>query len=222
MAYSSMDRFADWSTEWDSDAVQNSLKASAAYTKDNKFAEDYAGLEEDGSSRVDDGDDWRELAFDDPPKTAAEYEELVNDWSSAGYDVRAIDMGDNYMHSNIAVRPGSFGAGDETAPVDTTGPSYNEVAPTLSPQIAGAIERTSSYRDRAWSGQMAQDVYGKSNSLAEGNTLGIPVNAIRGGEPNTNQALRAADSETARYFDPEKFKLDLKNQVQQTIREKFT
>ena len=187
MEYKRMEDFAKWSTEWDSDAKHNSLKASGAYNENNALADQYAGLEEDGSSRVDDGEGWRELAFDDPPKTADEYEELVNKWSSAGYDVRAIDMDDGFAHSNIAVRPGSF-TGEEEAVVPEEEDNFNETV--LSPQIQGAIERTSAYRDRAWSGQHAQDVYGKSNSLAEGNSLGIPVNDIRGGEPNTNQAMR--------------------------------
>lgn len=78
--------------------------------------------------------------------------------------------------------------------------SFNEPKNELSPQVMGAIERVAAYRDRAWSGQHAQDVFGKADALANG----VPAKA---GSTGTNKAGEAADLATREtYFDAEKYK----------------
>jgi hypothetical protein len=99
--------------------------------------------------------------------------------------------------------------------------NFNESAEGFSPQIQGAIERSNSFRDRAISGQTAQDIYGKSRTLAENNTLGIPVGDPVGGVPQQNKAMQAADSETARYFNPDKYKLNLKAKIQDNLQRRL-
>ena len=216
MSYKNEKGFADWSDEWDSEAGSNSLKASGTYDADSDYAAQFGELTVDGESRVDDGDEWRELAFDEPPKNAKEYEELVQQWSNNGFDVRAIDMDGDFVHSNIAVRIAGDGGGADEGPS-----TWNEhvEAGTLSPHLMEAIERTNNYRERAWSGQAAQDVYGKSRTLAADNNLGIPVGDLKTGEPNANQALRAADEATGRYFNQDQFQIDFggRNPVGQNI-----
>ena len=93
---------------------------------------------------------------------------------------------------------------EEKAEVASTpeapGPSFNEYK--FSPQVQGAIERVAAYRDRAWSGQHAQDVFGKASSLANG----IPASA---GSDGTDKAGEAADLATREtYFNAEKYKRD--------------
>jgi hypothetical protein len=105
---------------------------------------------------------------------------------------------------------------------ESEAPSFNEAAEAeFSPQIQGAIERSNSFRDRAISGQTAQDIYGKSLTLAENNTLGIPVGDPVGGVPQQNKAMQAADSETARYFNPDKYKLNLKANIQDNLQRRL-
>ena len=143
MAYDDMKGFASFSDSWANDAVQNSLKAAGTYFANNALAKEYNRLDADTSSRVDDGEGWRAIAKDSPPKNAEEYEALVKKWSDAGYDVRAIDMDEGFTHSNIAVKPAGADGGDGS----DEDPIYK-----LSPQIQGALERSAAYRERRWSG----------------------------------------------------------------------
>ena len=100
--------YGDWSDSWQKGVEHQQLYASGSYDKDSELAKKFATLNTDGKSRVDDEEGWSELSFDKPIKSAADYEELVNKWSAAGFDVRAIDMktkdGRAYGNSNIAVR----------------------------------------------------------------------------------------------------------------------
>ena len=100
--------YGDWSDTWQKGVEHQQLYASGTYDKNSELAKKFATLNTDGKSRVDDEEGWSELAFDKPIKSAADYEELVNKWSAAGFDVRAIDMktkdGRKYGNSNIAVR----------------------------------------------------------------------------------------------------------------------
>lgn len=79
-------------------------------------------------------------------------------------------------------------------PEDTTSAPKEEGETTqmkaFSPHIQEAIQRSNSYRERAWSGQTSQDIFGKSNALADG------VNAA--GVSSIQKAQQAADSEVAR------------------------
>ena len=91
---------------WSNTGVHQNLSATGSYNANSPLAQEYAGLEEDGGSRVDDGEGWREIKRDNPPKNAAEYAKLVKDYAAQGFDVRAIDMdGDDFTHSNIAIKP---------------------------------------------------------------------------------------------------------------------
>ena len=80
------------------------------------------------------------------------------------------------------------------------GDSFNEY--TFSPQVQGAIERAASYRDRAWSGQQSQDIFGPKKTLANG----VPADAGSAGTDKAGEAADLATSET--YFDAEKYKQD--------------
>ena len=98
---------------WDSSLIHQDFLASGSYNSNSALAKEYAGLKEDGGSRVDDGEGWREIKRDAPPKNAAEYEQLVKDYAKQGFDVKAIDMdGDDFTHSNIAIRPKGSGGSE--------------------------------------------------------------------------------------------------------------
>ena len=98
---------------WDSSLIHQDYSASGSYNANSAIAKEYAGLKEDGGSRVDDGEGWREIKRDRPPKNAAEYEQLVKDYAKQGFDVKAIDMdGDDFTNSNIAIKPKGSGSSE--------------------------------------------------------------------------------------------------------------
>ena len=142
---------------WSSDRVHQDLSSTGKYNSASALAKEYAGLEEDGSSRVDDGAGWREIKRDSPPKNAAEYASLVKDYAAQGFDVKAIDMdGDDFANSNIAIKPKDGGGGEELKEVE------------LSPRLATARARASQYEEDRVSGQAAKDLYDPGNNSAEG------------------------------------------------------
>jgi len=144
---------------WDISKVHQDLSATGKYKANSALAKEYAGLEEDGGSRVDDGDGWREIHRDSPPKSAAEYESMVKDYAKQGFDVKAIDMdGGDFTHANFAIKPADFKeASDDTdAPVE------------LSPRLAHARARVAQYTEDALSGQAANDLYNSEENPAEG------------------------------------------------------
>ena len=142
---------------WATDRVHQDLSSSGKYNSNSALAKEYAGLEEDGGSRVDDGAGWREIKRDNPPKNAAEYASLVKEYAAQGFDVKAIDMdGDDFTHSNIAIKP--KGGGSETV----------EKEVELSPRLATARARAAQYEEDRVSGQAAKDLYDPGNNSAEG------------------------------------------------------
>jgi hypothetical protein len=142
---------------WSSDRVQQDLSSTGKYNSGSAIAKEYAGLKEDGSSRVDDGDGWREIKRDNPPKNADEYASLVKDYAAQGFDVKAIDMdGDDFTHSNIAIKPKDGGGGDNRKEVE------------LSPRLATARARAAQYEEDRVSGQAAKDLYEPGDNPAEG------------------------------------------------------
>lgn len=153
-------KYGKWTSEWDSSASQQQLRASGKYDESSKLAKRFNSLNEDGESRVDDEEGWRQLSFDEPPKNAAEYEAMVNKWSDAGFDVRAIDMQDGYDHSNIAVRIGN--GKKESKAEEYDGPTL------LSPRLAHARARIAQYEEDQISGQAAKDLYDSENNPAQG------------------------------------------------------
>jgi len=143
---------------WATDRVHQDLSATGKYNANSALAKEYAGLKEDGGSRVDDGEGWREIKRDSPPKNAAEYAQLVKDYAKQGFDVKAIDMdGDDFTHSNIAIKP-KDGGGDETPDKEVE----------LSPRLATARARVAQYEADRVSGQAAKDLYDPGNNPAEG------------------------------------------------------
>ena len=80
---------------------------------------------------------------------------------------------------------------------ENTNPTFNEA--TFSPQVQQAIDRAQTYRDRAWSGEAAQDIYGKSKN------------------PTGVGSASAGDQAKASYFNSDKYKIDLKNKQAQSI-----
>ena len=143
---------------WATDRVHQDLSATGSYNPNSELAKKYASLEEDGGSRVDDGEGWREINNDNPPKNAAEYAKLVKDYAAQGFDVKAIDMdGDDFTHSNIAIKPKEGGNGD-----DDDGPTE------YSPRLAHAKARAAQYTEDMISGQAAKDLYDSANNPAEG------------------------------------------------------
>jgi len=142
---------------WSHDSVHQDLSATGTYNSSSKLAKEYAGLEEDGGSRVDDGEGWREIHRDSPPKTPAEYEKMVKDYAKQGFDVKAIDMdGDDFTHANFAIKPSEGGGSTDNGPTE------------LSPRLATARARALQYQDDLVSGQAAKDLYEPEDNPAEG------------------------------------------------------
>ena len=142
---------------WSHDSVHQDLSATGTYNSSSKLAKEYAGLEEDGGSRVDDGEGWREIHRDSPPKTPAEYEKMVKDYAKQGFDVKAIDMdGDDFTHANFAIKPSEGGGSTDNGPTE------------LSPRLATARARVLQYQDDLVSGQAAKDLYEPKDNPAEG------------------------------------------------------
>lgn len=102
--YGGVEDYGSWSDTWDHSKNQQQLKAAGSYDAESELAKKFESLSTDGASRVDDEDGWRELVFDSGSKSASSYTDLVNKWSKAGFDVRAIDMNGGFANSNIAVR----------------------------------------------------------------------------------------------------------------------
>lgn len=117
--YGGEKEYGSWGDSWNEEAKQQQLRASGAYDSGSDLAKAFGKLDKDGSSRVDDDKGWRELAFDKPPKSAEEYQDLISKWSSAGFDVRGIDMDGDFANSNIAVRM-SPGNQDTPPPAEPT------------------------------------------------------------------------------------------------------
>ena len=134
---------------WDRSLVHQDFGATSTYKDRSGIAQEYAKLEEDGGSRVDDGEGWREIKRDSPPKNAAEYEQLVKSYAAAGFDVKAIDMdGDDFTHSNIAIKPSDF-KGDSSPSKPTE----------LSPKLAHAKARVQQHEEDIFSGKYTSDLY---------------------------------------------------------------
>jgi hypothetical protein len=142
---------------WATDLVHQNLSATGSYNSSSALAKEYASLEEDGGSRVDDEAGWREIKRDSPPKNAAEYESLVKEYAAQGFDVKAIDMdGDDFTHSNIAIKPKGASSGGEKGEVE------------VSPRLATARARAAQYEEDRVTGQAAKDLYDAANNPAEG------------------------------------------------------
>lgn len=121
---------------WSSGST-GSLSATGTYNPNSALAKKYAALAEDGGSRVDDEEGWREIKRDSPPKSASEYESMVRDYAAKGFDVKAIDMdGDDFTHANFAIKPSD-------APTDTTDP--RDEGYTQSQTLANAKAHVSAY-----------------------------------------------------------------------------
>ena len=134
---------------WDRSAVHQDFGSTGTYNKSSALAKEYLATEENQGSRVDDGEGWRQVARDAPPKTAAEYEDFVKKWSAAGFDVKAIDMdGGDFTHSNIAVKPKS-----QSASTDSGKPTE------LSPNLAHAKARVQQHEEDIVSGKYTSDLY---------------------------------------------------------------
>ena len=169
---------------WSNDRVHQDLSSTGKYNSSSALAKEYAGLEEDGGSRVDDGAGWREIKRDSPPKNAAEYAQLVKDYAAQGFDVKAIDMdGDDFTHSNIAIKPSDGGGGsEETKDVE------------LSPRLATARARAAQYEEDRVSGQAAKDLYDPGNNPAQGF---LDRYKMRLGERLENGNYREGNSDTS-------------------------
>lgn len=84
-------------------------------------------------------------------------------------------------------------------------PTFNEA--TFSPQVQTAIERAKEYRDRAWSGEAAQDIYGKSKD---------PLSGYSQGHTSSAGSANAGDQAKNSYFNSEKYQVDLKTKKAQS------
>ena len=141
---------------WDPKAVHQNFGSSGSYDANSALAQEYNAADEDSSSRVDDEAGWRQIAKDSPPKNAAEYEDLVNKWSSAGFEVKAIDMdGENFTNSNIAVKP----KGSSSKPTE-----FDPKTMEMSPEYAHAKARVSQYKEDVASGRTAEELFGTADA----------------------------------------------------------
>jgi len=140
---------------WDNKAVHQDYASTGRYNSSSALAKEYAALEEDSGSRVDDGAGWREIKRDSPPKTAAEYASLVKEYGAAGFDVKAIDMdGDDFTNSNIAIKPkDSSGSGDT---------EINRQEMEMSPEYANAKARVTQFQEDINSGRSADELFGEA------------------------------------------------------------
>ena len=142
---------------WDPKAIHQDFGSSGSYDANSVLAQEYNAADEDSGSRVDDGAGWRQIAKDSPPKTAAEYEDLVNQWSSAGFEVKAIDMdGENFTNSNIAVKPKEGGAAKAE--------EFNPQTMEMSPEYAHAKARVTQYEEDVASGRTADELFGTADA----------------------------------------------------------
>ena len=133
---------------WDRSAVHQDFGATGKYSAASAIAKQYAGLEEDTGSRVDDEEGWRQINRDSPPKNAADYEKLVKKYAAAGFDVKAIDMdGDDFTHSNIAIKPSDFTPKGDGKPTE------------LSPNLAHAKARVLQHEEDIVTGKYTSDLY---------------------------------------------------------------
>jgi hypothetical protein len=190
--------FGNWNTEWDNSATQQQLKASGAIDPNSDLSKQFASLNEDGGSRVDDEAGWKELSFDENVKTAEQYESLVKQWQAAGYDVRAIDMKPGeYSHSNLAVRKGTMQKSEEKAePIEH------------SPEIKQAKERVRAYEDDVLSGKTSEDIYGGNPSDKYKLDLNKGADGIGTFIPNTSEQATASflDNKKSQIKDKYQFK----------------
>ena len=129
--YGGEKEYGSWGDTWDHGAEQQQLRASGSYDKDSDLAKQFAGMKENISSRVDDEEGWRQLDIDGSLKDPKAYQDLVEKWSGAGFDVRAIDMAKGFHSSNIAVRrAGGAGTGEDVMGED---PSSTEDPKPITP-----------------------------------------------------------------------------------------
>ena len=139
---------------WDPSRAHQDVGATGRYNSSSALAQEYAALETDTSSRVDDEAGYRAIAKDNPPKNAAEYKALVDKWTKAGFKVRAIDMdGGDFTHSNIAVAPDDGSAGTSAPEPKTMDPSE---------RLQTARDRVKEYEEEKWSGKSAEKMFAPS------------------------------------------------------------
>ena len=143
---------------------EGSMSSTGKYSADSDLAKEYASLKEDGDSRVDDEEGWREIHRDDTPGSPEEYTQMVKDYAAQGFDVKAIDMdGDNFQHANFAIKP--MGEGD-AAPVE-------EAPVEFSDELQQAHDRVNQWESEAWSGQQSQDIFGQSQTVKDGSATDL-------------------------------------------------
>ena len=139
------------SSSWSDTGIHQHLKSSGSYNANSSLAKEYAGLEEDGGSRVDDEEGWREIHRDKRPKSAKEYRSMVQRYAAEGFDVKAIDMdGDDFTHANFAIKP--MGEKDN-------GPAKPKEPYALSPEMAHAKAQVAQWDEDILSGRFATDLY---------------------------------------------------------------
>ena len=157
--FGGVEDFGKWGDTWDLSAGQQQMKASGTYDKTSDYAKQFEGMEENISSRVDNEEGWRQLSIDGKLRDPKAYEELVNKWSAAGFDVRAIDMEKGKHSSNIAVRrsdlagfqgtdqpkvrPGSGNPDDSEGPYTPPGTTPNQPGP---PPVGQGLQAANDYR----------------------------------------------------------------------------
>jgi hypothetical protein len=205
LEYGGVEDFGQWNDSWQAGATQQQLKASGNVGTNAALDEQFTSLAENGGSRVDDEEGWKELSFDTDVKTAEQYEAQVQKWSDAGYDVRAIDMKPGeYAHSNVAVRKGASAApaaaNKEPDPIEH------------SPEIKQAKQRVKSYEDDILSGKVSDDIYGNNSSPdysfdATKGSAGI-------GTPMSGGSSQQASKATASFLDNKKSQVKDKYQFQ--------
>lgn len=137
--------------------TEGTMKGTGGYNPNSALAKKYAGLKEDGGSRVDDEAGWREIWKDAPPKSAAEYESRVKEYASQGFDVKAIDMaGGDFSKANFAIKPMG----------DTGGSSTKDEKIQLSKRAGQALAGVETYQD--WRAGTGKSGYGNETDLIFG------------------------------------------------------
>ena len=143
---------------WSLTEAHQDYGSTGSYKANSALAKKYAQLEEDGGSRVDDGEGWREIHSDSPPKSAAEYESMVKEYAKQGFDVKAIDMdGDDFSKANFAIKPAGA---NESAEAE-------DIPVELSPRLAHARARVSQYQQDMIDGTAVNDLYNSKDGNAK-------------------------------------------------------
>ena len=176
---------------WQDGAKYQQLRGSGVLTNkdfDAQFASAKGG--QDTGTVADDGGGWKLIRQDEGEKTnerKLEYKDVAAQWQAAGYDVRVQDHNPDFEGGTgeIAVRVGQA----KTPEKERTPIKHSD-------EINEAKERVRSYEDSVLSGELSNDIYGKSNDVANDNYMDNYQLNLNKGEVGTGSADTGEEAST--------------------------